>query len=375
MNYNPPSFRKPQQYDIPASIDGIFDQYMQLQAQKQGAALQDITLRERYNGTNPLTDLKTDEQRSRAFAGPTITPATPAMPNQDFSRQMAQPYGAPMLGQGQDPRLAAQNMMGAPTPAVPEHIQFSNDIHEANIQRAIQTRKQGASMDARGKQADYAKTLSETDENMAQAEKLRRTPAEGGAPRTVNIKGVDYIETMTAQGLPHYQPIPERVPNQNEFVARGFADKATEGNRALETLFSKGFDGTSMSAGIQSYLPNRMQSADVQAIENAKKLFVNAVARRESGATIKDDEMARYNATYFPQDGDDPQTLVQKRRNRELAIAGLEAEARRIPTSAKPGGDGGAGGGKIRVTNGSETRLIDPSDEAAAAKDGYARAK
>lgn len=152
-------------------------------------------------------------------------------------------------------------------------------------------------------------------------------------PILKNIGGVDYMEITGANGLKHYQAIPPRQPTSSEFIARGYADKAQEGSQALDSLVAKGFNPSSTGAAMQSFLPSALQSQDVKALENAKLLFGNAIARRESGATIKDDEMARYNLTYFPAPNDSSEILAQKAENRRIAIQNLQNEGKRAPSA------------------------------------------
>jgi hypothetical protein len=57
--------------------------------------------------------------------------------------------------------------------------------------------------------------------------------------------------------------------------------------------------------------------------DQAKRDFVNAILRQESGAVIADSEFANAEKQYFPQPGDDPATIEQKRRNRETAIKAI----------------------------------------------------
>ena len=50
---------------------------------------------------------------------------------------------------------------------------------------------------------------------------------------------------------------------------------------------------------------------------------INAQLRRESGAAINADEYAKADKQYFPQPGDDPETIKQKALNRKLAVEGM----------------------------------------------------
>jgi hypothetical protein len=70
-------------------------------------------------------------------------------------------------------------------------------------------------------------------------------------------------------------------------------------------------------------------SESFQKYDQAKRDFVNAVLRRESGAVISDQEFANAEKQYFPAPGDTPKVLQQKRQNREEAIRGITGAAGR----------------------------------------------
>ena len=78
-------------------------------------------------------------------------------------------------------------------------------------------------------------------------------------------------------------------------------------------------------------------------LDQAKRDFVNAVLRRESGAVISDAEFANADQQYFPQIGDDAATKAQKARNRAVALEGMKAD---VPKGYKADLDriSGAGG-------------------------------
>jgi len=72
---------------------------------------------------------------------------------------------------------------------------------------------------------------------------------------------------------------------------------------------------------------NWTQSEAQQQVEQAERDFMNAVLRQESGAAIGVNEFDNGRKQYFPQPGDKPEQLEQKRRNREAAIRGFEITA------------------------------------------------
>lgn len=135
----------------------------------------------------------------------------------------------------------------------------------------------------------------------------------------------------------------EDLPKQNEFVARNFADMATQADRNLSKIMGGGYDPAALDTSQGTPLPNAMKSGKTQQYEQVVRQFVQAVLRRESGASISPAEMAENRKKYFPERGDDPDVIKQKAEARRLAIAGLEAEGARVPSKLKPeGGNGDA---------------------------------
>lgn len=72
---------------------------------------------------------------------------------------------------------------------------------------------------------------------------------------------------------------------------------------------------------------NFLTSEDKKLAEQAQRDFINAVLRRESGAVISPSEFENAKQQYFPQPGDTPAVIEQKRRNRQMATAGVAREA------------------------------------------------
>jgi hypothetical protein len=77
---------------------------------------------------------------------------------------------------------------------------------------------------------------------------------------------------------------------------------------------------------------NLMRSNDRQLYRQAQENWVRANLRKESGAVIGPEEMQKEIENYFPQIGDGPGVIEQKRRSREAATQGMI-------TSAGPGAE------------------------------------
>ena len=72
---------------------------------------------------------------------------------------------------------------------------------------------------------------------------------------------------------------------------------------------------------------NYLITDEYRMYDQAKRDFINATLRRESGAAIADSEFDNANKQYFPQPGDDAKTLAQKAANRKTAYTGISRAA------------------------------------------------
>lgn len=131
--------------------------------------------------------------------------------------------------------------------------------------------------------------------------------------------------------------------------AAGFADRASASDAVISKL---GADvGTSrLHAASQAFsgLPiigTGGQSPESQQYEQAKRDFINAVLRNESGAVIGPDEFASADKQYFPQPGEGEAVIAQKARNRAITIEALRRQA---------------GGATIGNDGNSNSKLSDP---------------
>ena len=110
------------------------------------------------------------------------------------------------------------------------------------------------------------------------------------------------------------------------------------------TLGMTPFIGEKLEQGVSSAmntLPGFLGGPDAaqQATDQARRNFVTAVLRKESGAAISPSEFANEAQKYFPQPGDVDSVIKQKQNARETAIKALEIQAgpganviRQLPT-------------------------------------------
>lgn len=82
---------------------------------------------------------------------------------------------------------------------------------------------------------------------------------------------------------------------------------------------------------------NYLVSDDYQKVDQAKRDFVNATLRQESGATITPAEFSNAEKQYFPQPGDSKEVIEQKARNRRIVLEEMQNNAGRGYAARKSG--------------------------------------
>lgn len=128
------------------------------------------------------------------------------------------------------------------------------------------------------------------------------------------------------------RPMPNKTlrPTTDQNNAAGFFDRMTEAEKTLAA--------PDVAAAAQDYvgkakanLPfgagNYLATPEYQRFDQAKRDFINAQLRKESGAAISQGEFDSAERQYFPQPGDGPEVLAQKVRNRATAIAAMKRTA------------------------------------------------
>jgi hypothetical protein len=139
--------------------------------------------------------------------------------------------------------------------------------------------------------------------------------------------------------------------------ATAFGMRAKESNALLNQLEQGGTKNTGLirgaigaTLGMTPFIGEKLEqnantalnftaSPAQQATDQARRNFVTAVLRKESGAAISPSEFENEAKKYFPQPNDDASTIRQKQHARETAIKALEIQAgpganviRQLPT-------------------------------------------
>lgn len=137
----------------------------------------------------------------------------------------------------------------------------------------------------------------------------------------------------------------EKPPTDAQAAAGGYGVRAATSHEVLNYVGEDGnvqpgkikrmFEAVPFAGESLGTLSNWTQSAGQQQIEQAQRDFVNAILRRESGAVINPSEFENASKQYFPQPGDSPSVIRQKKMNRENAIASLETSAGPVAPKVK----------------------------------------
>jgi hypothetical protein len=133
--------------------------------------------------------------------------------------------------------------------------------------------------------------------------------------------------------------------------ATAFGMRMQEANQILNALEDKGVTDTGIirsavsgTAGLAPFIGEKLEektsgamnalpsflggpSPEQQQVEQARRNFVTANLRKESGAAISAAEFTTEEKKYFPQIGDAPPVIKQKREARELAIRAMNIQS------------------------------------------------
>lgn len=143
-------------------------------------------------------------------------------------------------------------------------------------------------------------------------------------------------QTNTATGQKQLLKGGEKPGNekmtQDQANAALFSDRMNKSNAVISDpniyKYGMGVAGTMNRANAAiPIIGNAFVDKQYQQYDQAKRDFLNATLRRESGAAIGKDEFANADLQYFPQVGDSEEVIKQKEANRRTAIEGIHNAA------------------------------------------------
>lgn len=102
-----------------------------------------------------------------------------------------------------------------------------------------------------------------------------------------------------------------------------FADRMQQSEDILRKYENTLTSVEQTAKGAVPIVGNLLTNEDYKLADQAKRNFVNAALRQESGAAIAQSEFENAEKQYFPQVGDTEKVIEQKRKNREAVINGM----------------------------------------------------
>ena len=193
---------------------------------------------------------------------------------------------------------------------------------------------------------DLARRKQDLDERAP-----RRRAIEGPNGPLLVDERTGEAEPVTLRGAP--VPAKDKGLNDTQAKANLFGTRMQEAEKILQELSAEGVNRGGLVKGVAESIPviggalGSLVNADFtgivrpttqqQRFEQAKRDFINAVLRRESGAAIAPSEFESAEKQYFAQVGDSPEVIAQKAANRrratELMLAEVPATARGTSTA------------------------------------------
>lgn len=129
--------------------------------------------------------------------------------------------------------------------------------------------------------------------------------------------------TIREQAKARQEAQPPTPMTQDQANAALFADRMAASNAILAATEKQGLNAVAPLLGKLGPAGNYLQTEEYQKFDQAKRDFINATLRKESGATITPEEFANAEKQYFPQPGDSAAVMAQKAANRQAAIDGF----------------------------------------------------
>lgn len=235
--------------------------------------------------------------------------------------------------------------------AVAKSLLHSDDATAKDLRgNAVVTRGQDFNLEGHKLAAESAKYSADAHAGVQRASNKNAQEKLALEERKVNADlqqkaRVDQLDNLIMNGNPLQQKMAaaqkamimgkgaedNKALNDTQSKALLFGSRMQAANEIIDTLAKGGkYFSTPGANGMLGGVVNMVNSKEGQQLDQAKRDFINATLRRESGAVISDPEFDNGKKQYFPQVGDAPEVIEQKRQNRLLAQRGILAE---VPNS------------------------------------------
>jgi hypothetical protein len=299
---------------------------------------------------NTKSDLSAEESRQKLFTGglgmivANPTPQTVQAVLDDLEKRTGRPSGP-----------AREIFSRAQSPEQIAELAKRMGIELEKQMPSFQTRNTGGSTDTlavdpitgrvavansvRNTQSpDSIASNAQSERNSLRTDARSRENTSALMSKPFEITGEDGKPVLVQQDKQgNIRPVANYLPKQGaskpltegQSKALLFGSRMQESGAVLDDLAAKGVNvsmpGSRAGFGIGTAV-NALQPEDRQRLDQAKRDFINATLRRESGAVIAKEEFDNGDKQYFPQPGDSDAVIAQKKRNREVATRGILAE-------------------------------------------------
>jgi len=214
------------------------------------------------------------------------------------------------------------------------------------------------------KQGGYKGTFNDFMNQMSEADKARIAIDK----QRLGLEGARF--GLEQQKLAQELNAPKLTETQSNATAFGM--RAKESNALLNQLEKSGTKNTGVvrsavsgTLGMTPFIGEKLEQGAASAMnvlptflggpneaqqstDQARRNFVTAILRKESGAAISPSEFANESLKYFPQPGDSNLVVKQKQDARELAIKALEVQAGPGARYIKEDNSASAGGWSVK---------------------------
>ncbi|MDP9195217.1 MAG: hypothetical protein M3O22_00335 [Pseudomonadota bacterium] len=211
-------------------------------------------------------------------------------------------------------------MTKASQPQQPAGVDFGNSDNANAIEFLI---KKGVLSEEEGATVLAGKTLTDSGGGVQFASPLALVGRTGGQISADGAQSPPGITTVKQGTGPKF--------TEEQTSAATFAERMTAANEQLDQLSGARYN----APGVQDIVANNLDwgldnlamSQQGQQFNQAKRTFINAVLREESGAAIGKDEYTNAEKQYFPQFGDSAEVIAQKAKERQIATDGMRRAA------------------------------------------------
>lgn len=188
--------------------------------------------------------------------------------------------------------------------------------------------------------AAAANSYAAAGQHSAQTQKIRQDIEMGGKGIIQQTdQGLLLVDPRTGAARPIVGPDgrtagkavggEEKPLTEGQAKAVAFASRMQASDNIIADLAASGtiksVPGSRAGYGVGATI-NAISPSGSQRLDQAKRDFINAVLRRESGAVISDGEFSNAELQYFPQIGEGKAQQQQKANNRRIALEGMKAD-------------------------------------------------